>query len=1753
MTRDIEDVYPLSPVQEGLLFHTLQAPGSGMYFQQMQLTLRGALNRTALRLAWQGVVNHHPVLRTAFAWQRREQPLQVVRAHADVPFAELDWRGIAPEEARAREVELRARDRERGFNLHVAPLMRLTLIQLADDLHRMVWSHHHIVLDGWSVALVLAEVARRYAAARRGATPAVEPVRPYREYVAWLRDHDVSVQEKYWRKTFEAYEPAQLDLLRSQTSAPAAHREGAAEVTLTPPEMTALESALRTHRLTLATALQGMWALLLCRYTYRTDVMFGVATAGRPADLSGATDMVGLFVNTLPLRLDIAADLPAAQWLAYVQGAATEFRAHEHVSLLQIQRWSGLETSTPLFDTAVVVENATRDASLWTRFADLTVSDVDFFVRTNFPIVLMAIPADTLRLRLVHDPERLDEATAGRTLRHVHTLLTQFATDPGLPLRALPMLTSRERDEIAAWNATTTPLSDLCLSELGLSELGLSDLGPIYRAIEDLAVVHGSAPALVHANRTVSYAELDGSANRLAHLLRRHGVDRDVIVGLCLDRSVELVTAMVATHKAGGAFCVVDPAYPPRRIATLIGDATPAVIVATPETVTALPETATPVLVLDSAELAAEPDSPPPVTPESDWLAYVVYTSGSTGRSMGVHIEHQALRNVIAAQQELWALTPQDAVLQCFPATVGPYILETFATLTCGARLYIAAATRLRPGAPLAETIAEYGVTALTLTPSALEALPSDATLPSVRTLSVIGERCSAALVTRFAPGRRFFNLYGSAEVAIVATATHCEPTTTDPTIGTPIANITCHVLAPDRQPVPVGIAGELCVGGIGLARGYLGCPDLTAERFVDTDAGRLYRTGDLVRRTANGELEFLGRLDHQVRVGGFRVEPAEVEAVLRSHPAVTSALAMAWKQGSERHLVAYTVLDRPAELQADDSDTNERVQIWQRGYHQTYLAADGDGYTELNTTRWRSSYTGDPIPEEQIRDWANATLARIIALAPRTALVIGCGDSMVLLPLAHAGVRVTGTHRVPATLTHLREQFTHPEYANAQVILREQAADDFAGLPEHHFDLVVLNSIIQYFPDRSYLSRVLAGAVRVLRPGGRIFVGDVRSLELCPALHLSVLLTTAPPDQPSQTVWATIRQRVDAEEELLVHADFFYRFAASLNAPCAVRILPKKGRFHNELTRFRYDVILTSGAVQGPLEEPPTYSWESVVADLQDHLARAPAALRVEAIPDGRTSGLVAAVAALTSSAPPRCLAETAVLIESAPGVNPETLLARAEDRGYLTELLMSATPGHLTAIFVRGDDPTAAQRLGHLADTTQIAPPALRPWRHCTNDPLRRRWQRAIIADLRSRLAASLPDYQMPRSLIAIAEFPLTPDGKIDRAALPEPDVTLRRTPQQAVSPRDSIELRIARIWSEALGEEEIDVTENFFHLGGHSLLAMRVTAALSREFGRELDPRTLFERPTVAQIARLLRDTTTAGSHGCAVSLQPNGHHAPFFCVHPASGNIIPYQPLAQALDESIPFWGLEEPDGGKPPSSVEELAAYYIKIIRAIQPEGAYRLGGWSFGGLVAYEMARQLAMTEMPVELVALFDSALPVPSSGEFTRLATARRFLRFTHYLTVIFGKSIPLTLDDLRSIDEMEQLEALVDACVAADVLSADTDPTLLRNLYAAYRRSITLALHYRPASYHGPVILYRASQPLPAQTRDETFDRADTALGWDGLCPSIEVVDVPGNHLTLLNPPQVTAIANHLGARLAIPISPAGCVVNSTPTTF
>jgi amino acid adenylation domain-containing protein len=1313
-------VFPASFAQQRLWFIDQYNPGSTAYCLPILLRLFGELDSLALERALNEIVRRHEILRTTFSL-RQWEVVQVIAPVARLKVSLIDLSQFPESDREKHALDVARQESRRPFDLRQGPLFRAQLWRLSERDHLLLLDMHHIVADGWSFRVLLAELAILYEAfCHDRNSPLPEPPLQYADFAhwqrGWLEGRTLEEHLSFWKRSLAGAPPV-LPLRTDRPRPPRQTFPGAYETELLPPGLSErIKSlSLREGVTPFMTLLAGFFTLLY-RYTGQTDVVLGSPIANRSR--MELESLIGLFMNTLVLRADLSGNPTFRELLMRVREMAVDAYAHQDMpfeKLVEELSPPRDQSRNPVFQVLFVYQKAFIQPFEAGGLKFVPIKADRGGASTDLSLFLIE-RAEGLTAGLEYNTDLFDVSTMRRMLGHLRTLLLAIVEDPGAPIDSLRLLTEAERRQLLVeWNQTEADFPrEVCLHQL----------------FENQAEKTPDAIALDFEGKEMTYRELNRQSNRLAHLLCRLGVGPEVLVGVCMERSLELVIALLGILKAGGAYLPLDPSYPTDRLAFLLQDANPLLTLTKRRLVGVLPKSAA-IIALDEVlgMIAGESDEARATEVTAENLAYVIYTSGSTGQPKGALNTHQGICNRLLWMQETYRLTEADRVLQKTPFTFDVSVWEFFWPLLAGARLVIARPEGHRDSAYLAELITQRRVSTVHFVPSMLRSFLEQKGIEkcsSLRRVFSSGEALSFELQERFfaCSPAELHNLYGPTEAAVDVTFWACEkgsPRKTVP-IGRPIANTRIYLLDGHGEPVPIGVGGEIYIGGVGVGRGYLNRPELTAQRFLPDPFskanGRLYRTGDRARYLPDGNLEFLGRLDDQVKIRGFRIEPGEIESALRRHPAVEEAVVTARPYGTEDHrLVAY---------------------------------------------------------------------------------LVGKGKEM----------------------------------------------------------------------------------------------------------------------------------------------------------------------------------------------------------------------------------------------------------------------------------------PG---------------------------------------------------VAELRGFLGRTLPEPMLPSAFVVLAALPSTPSGKLDRDALPAPDPGRPALERESVAARNALEVQLIRIWKSVLGLEEIGVHDNFFELGGHSLLAVRLFADIERVFGRRLPLASLFQAPTVEELALKLRQKgCEMAAASSLVVIQGGKERPPFFCVPGVGGNILGFYDLARQLGSDQPVYGLQAPglDGKREPlTRVEDMAAHYVNAIKVVLPEGPFLLGGASFGGRVAFEIARQLEKQGHSVALVALFDAFAP---GNEDSSVRAIHRDWKRSGARLAYHGKNLLLGSERGHYIrSKSRTLRRRIRSRIWQAIYKSfrNWSKPLPRVLQDVREAGYLANRSYIPGPFGGKVTLFRAGVRSAA-------DWGTLDMGWDRLAlGGVEIRQVPGDHVDMLLKPKVEFLAGQL----------------------
>ena len=1460
------DTAPLTEAQREILFATQMGDSANCAFNEScTLHFRGPLDVPALERGVRHLFDRHPALRSTF---NRDAGVQIFHPEASSTPVTVDRSGAPRSAAENEFASLVLHEMSTPFNLEHGPVIRWTLFKFSADEHRLILTAHHLVCDGFSIGMLVQDLSQIYNALAAGRVPMLPPPVSFADYARHEErtrsGPEYAAAENYWLAQYADGAPT-VDL-PADAPRPAVRTYAGDMVSreMDPALFGNLKKAAPRLGGTLFSTLFAAFAAFLHRLGGQQDMVIGISAAGQPR--FSCNDLVGHCLNFLPVRVKLSAETPFDAFAREVKRTVLDAYDHQDytygtlVQKLKLPRDMG---RPPLISAMFNIDKSGFDLL---KFDGLTFTAENNPKRhVNFDIFFNLVQSESsLVVECEFNTDIHRRETILRRLAEFETLVAGAVAAMETRVDSLPLLDGETRRHIlTGWNDTAVPYpTDKTLTSL----------------LAEQASRTPAAVAVEFAGSRLTYRELDQRANQLANRLRSLGVGPNVLVGISAVRSLEMVIGLLGILKAGGAYVPIDPEYPRERLAFMLEDSAVPVLLTQQNLTGTLPPHHATVICLDSEwqSISGENADAPADTATAADLAYMIYTSGSTGRPKGALNHHRGIVNRLLWMQDQYQLSAADAVLQKTPFSFDVSVWEFFWPLLTGARLVV-----VEPGGHLdpeylVRLIQEQRITVLHFVPPMLRVFLDQPGVPrceSLRHVICSGEALPHELQEAFFATLpcSLHNLYGPTEAAVDVTHWTCKRGGTSAVvpIGRPVANTQCYILDRNMQPLPLGVPGELHLGGVQIGHGYHRRPELTAEKFIvdpfsGDPAARLYKTGDLCRYLPDGSIEFLGRMDHQVKIRGFRIELGEIEATLKRHPGVRDAVVIAREDApGDKRLVAYVCPKEAAQAGASSQHSDKATAGWQTQWDDLYTLAlaETGGQKTQNLDAVVVAWTGREDSDAANREWIDCTVRRIAACKPRRIFEIGCGTGQILAQLAPSCEAYWAADISSAAIEALRNQ---KPAIPGNVTLLHRPADDFSALPEKTFDTVVINGVAQYFPDAEYLFRVIASSAQLLAPGGSVYLGDMQSLAMLETFHASDLLRRLSPDTSVEQARQTLRHRLQLESELAVDPAFIEAWARGIPGISHVEVLLRRGRIQNEPTQYHYDVIFHAGpSSQKAREFTDWLDWSGqhlTLATLRQRLEAKPGHLALSRVPNSRLRGELEIHERLRTASSGDSVAELKRLLEKPPeGIDPEDLWALGEEFGYRAHIRWADTgaTGFCDVVFL----PAASDEL----PAFPIQPVAQDANRHANTPHASRPPTTLLESDLRTHIAQSLPGYMVPAAVLVLNELPLLANGKINRLALPAPDPAALHAATAIAAPRTDLEKQICAIWKELLHVAEIGVHDSFFDLGGQSLLLMRAHTKLRALTGCEFPIAALFQHATIETLAIYLGSLGAGGKAG------------------------------------------------------------------------------------------------------------------------------------------------------------------------------------------------------------------------------------------------------------------------------------------------
>jgi amino acid adenylation domain-containing protein len=1465
---------PLSFSQERLWVLDRLLQGNPVYNVPTAVKIKGSLDLPIFERSLNEMIRRHESLRTVFKMENQE-PVQVILPELHIKINTTDLSHLAELEGEKESNRLIQETFAEPFDLEHGPLLRIFLLVRGIDEYILIYIMHHIISDTWSTELFKKELMIIYDAFLAGKpSPLPEPTLQYADFAVWQREElqgkTMQKQLSYWKTILSGDIPI-LELPADRQRPAISSYRGEKQKIEIPEDLTLrLVQLTRQQGCSMFMILLTVFNMLLYRYSGQDDIIIGTPVASRTKP--ELEEIIGFFSNTLVIRTDLTGNPTFSQLLERVRKVTSgaydnqDLPFEKLVEELQPERYMSLN---PLFQAMMVMHNVPKQNVSEEKKNAETSFFTDFSGTVRFDLWLSVSQSDnTIKCFLEYTTDLFDNDTIKRLLSHFKNLLEAAAAEPAQPIDHIRYITDQEKEQLLTrWNDTGKRY----------------DIQPLHNMFDAQVEKTPDHIAVIDTTVQISYTQLREQSSRLARRLSEKGAAPDTTVGIKVQRSVEMVVGLMGILKAGAAYMPIDTELPQDRIDYMLKDSGAKILLTgqeiaglfSPQAFNNHPKGTNSInnyqLTINNLQL------------EKSSLAYVIYTSGSTGKPKGVTITHEGISNRLQWMQEAYGLTGDDRILQKTPYNFDVSVWEFFWTLSYGAVLVMAKPGGHKDSAYLVKAINRDKITTIHFVPTMLNVFLEEPGISAVRSLKRVicsGEALpieyQEKFFTLFRSAVELHNLYGPTEASVDVTHWSCERNSHRHSvpIGRPITNTQIYILDENLHIVPIGIRGQLYIGGVQLARGYMNNPELTAERFLSfyyrsyrSYMSYIYQTGDLARWLPDGAIEFLGRLDFQVKVRGFRIELGEIESNLRDHQDVSDAVVLVREDSpgeGGKKLAAYVVPDSRywkaygrAETYTQDL-SGEQIADWQDVFNDAYTRHDLQGDPTFNTAGWNSSYTGAPLPAEEMQIWVEQTVQRILSYKPQRVMEIGCGTGLFLFRIIPHCRSYLGTDIAQEGLNYINrhlEKIKHPGWAEVQTMRR--SADNFNDIELGELDMVILNSVIQYFPSVEYLEEVLGKAVKKIKPGGHIFIGDVRSLPLLKTFHASVALSGAEPGATKETILRRILNQMAREQELAIDPLFFEAMRKRNSRIKHVEPLIKYGGYANELSKFRYDTILHIGEEDKELpsiQPDLVLDWQKEkpgIREIKDILStRAnqgsePDCMIITSIPNARVQEDILALKRLTGSEDP----------ETDRGVQPGEILELEKEYPYHISLRVSHLPGEegaFDAVFVHRHMQTKAPGAPvHHIDAPQTTGKI--PGRETyTNNPLLVRIAGRLVPQLRDFLKERLPEYMVPAHFVLLERLPVTANGKLDRAMLPEP-VPEEQT-KELVEPATKTEIFLARLWKEILNLDRVGVNYNFFQLGGDSVNAIQLASRANKQ-GVEISVQLLFRHQTIVELASAL----------------------------------------------------------------------------------------------------------------------------------------------------------------------------------------------------------------------------------------------------------------------------------------------------------
>ena len=1673
------------------------------YNESVSLVINGDLNFAALKKAIDNLVLRHEALRATIS---PNGETLIIYKNAPAVFELQDISVFDEDDAHDTFHTFLHREMNTPLDLQAGPLFKVFLHKTGAREYYFTIIKHHIIGDGWSTGIILEDLSKMYNAYCKGAELTMEPAFQLSDYASaqatFKSSKAAATTENYWLNLYKDEIPV-LDLPTDrQRTVPRTYKGHRADHLVSKKMADALKSAGAKQGASLVTTLLAAFEIFLYKITGEQSIVVGLPASGQAA--TGLTNVVGHCVNLLPLKTHIDAELSFAAYLKKRKTEVLDAYDHQRLTFGELLKKLYIARDPSRIPLVPVIFNIDMGMDNAVSFDGL-----DFTLisnprdHENFEIYLNATGSKNgLLLEWSYNTHLFDRNSVDAFNTEYINILTNIINTPDILI------------------ADLTGAADSSNVALGAGVQIAPDRN-ILTMLAEAAAKYASKTALIFEHTTLSYLLLNEKADQLAAMLIQSGIGAGDIVAISLSRSVEMVVALLAVLKAGAGYTPLDPEYPLERTQFMLEDSCAKLLITSRTFKNRYPGTTRELLIDEvwHALPACKKTAPKSPVKWTD-VAYLLYTSGSTGKPKGVRITHKNVVNFLASMQARPGITPDDRLLAITSISFDIACLELYLPLVSGACIILADNETTRDGRLILKKLEEQRISILQGTPSTWQML-LDSGWETRYPLKMFtgGEQLSKELAHKLlAHGSELWNMYAPTETTIYSTVKQVTPGDRQITIGKPVFNTRVYIMNEHGKPLPVGHAGEIYIGGDGVADGYLNRKELTEEKFVadpsaNTPEARLYRTGDLGKLLPDGDILCMGRIDNQVKIRGHRIELGEIEHTIQQQKEIAQAVVMAREDTpGDKRLIAYVTLAE----QTDSAGTTSWKDRWDTLYETGAKNKQGPAneHSGIDGTLLESLENSEEL-EQQRKEWLDTTVARIREIKPEKIYEIGSGAGQLLFALAGEAKAYMATDYAQAAITNINERIVREPEKWKHVQAKVAAANDLSAISASQPDLIIINSVAQYFPDTGYMIEVLRQAINAVQQNGAVFIGDMQGMATLEMYHAMDYRPRAAGGTTMRQFRDVVSNRLKIEDEFVADPAFFYQLPSIIPGITGVDVQLRKGNALNETTKYHFDVWLYTSPTVRTVQPEVSLEWgeagnKSEIEALLEANNRQ--IIEIKNIPNLRTAADHRLMQSLQNAEPGTTITE---LEKEQPAtaafMHPDVFWTMASAHGYKAHVRWSTdgADGLFDVVFIPVSDSILLPAAPELLTTGNIYDQARTP---AVNNEVF--VGRELTDSWKEHVAAALPGYMVPDDFVVLKKMPLTPNAKVDRRALPKPQPKkeTEKTERRTLTANEQI---ITDIWSEVLGLHDLRPTDNFFQLGGHSLLAVKVMVAIEKRTGKRLPIATLFNNNTIEKLAMQIADEKDAFDWDAVVPIKTTGSKTPVFLIHGAGMNILLFKSITEFFDAEQPVYGIQALGLNHKtdiPGTIEEIATRYVNEVVQVVPEGPLALAGYSMGGFIAYDMARQLMAMGRQIKFLGMMDTY--AGNNQEIDNKAT--------HILNKIGRqfKKVPFFAKSFIN-DPAEALKYQV--IVTKKRLKKLKSPGIIipENIFSEYDEHIIKTYdqaldNYVLAPLDVKVFLFRVKKRL--YYLDDLVH-----LGWGKFAQKgVQVLEVPGDHKTFLYPP-------------------------------